>query len=200
MKLRRAAHWILPVVMGLGLSTASCSSQPPAVNGNSSGTTGAPESKAATKTQGPLFEVAAAWRPRKVTVETYAIGGSPPNRYTLTPKAGFAFVAVELLLKQDDPSKPVPAAMWAGTVLLDSAGGRHQPLFSYPATMVKYAPNGDSVEYAGGEQTKAGDLVSKKLGEAGGKLVVVFEAPPKDTEFKLEIADSAPLQISLKAN
>jgi hypothetical protein len=199
MKSRGAKFWIFLVILGLGLIASSCSSPHPVVNGNSSAPSGLPDPQASTNTQGPLFEVTAAWKPKKVTVETYAIGGSPPNRYTLTPKAGAAFVAVELILKQDDSSKPVPAALWSGTVLVDSSGGRHQLMFSYPSTIVKYAPNGDSVEYNGDAQIKAGDLASKKLSEMGGKLVVVFEAPPKDTEFKLEITNSAPLQVSLKA-
>jgi hypothetical protein len=193
MKSVEATALVLPVVIVLLLS-ASCSSPRTAVNGNSS-PAGSPESKTA---EGPLFEVLNAWKPRKVTVETYAIGDEPAPRYTLTPKAGVAFVAVELMLKRDDSRKPVPAAMWGGTVLVDSAGKPHQLFFSYPSTGAKYTPYADSVEYSGDKTAKSDDLIGKKLSEMGGKLVVVFDAPPNDTEFKLEVTNAAPLQVSIK--
>jgi hypothetical protein len=195
METRSVAAWTLSLVIGLALGAASCS-QRTAGNGNSSAAIPSP---AAPTIEGPQFEVLNAWKPKKVVVEGYSIGDAPPDRFTITPKKGISFVALELLMKQDDPHKPVPAAMWGGTVLLDSAGNRHQLFFSYASTMVKYTPNGDSVEYAGSGDDKPNDIISKKLSESGSKLVVVFEAPPNDTEFKLEITNAAPLNVSVRA-
>ncbi len=194
MKSVRATALVLTVVIGLVLSE-SCSSQRTAINGNSSIVTGSPESKTA---EGPLFEVLNAWRTKKVKIETYAIGDEPAPRYTLTPKPGIAFIAVELMLKRDDSNKPIPAAMWGGTVLVDSAGKPHQLFFSYPATRWKYTPFGDSIEYAGDKTATSDDLIGKNLIDMGSKLVVFFEAPSNETEFKLEITNAAPLQVSIK--
>lgn len=196
METRSVTAWALPVVIGLALGVASCSSQRTAGNGNSSAAIPSPTANAI---EGPQFEVLNAWKPRRVVVQGYSYGGAPPDKFTLTPKKGIAFVALELLMKQDDPHQPVPAAMWGGTVLLDSAGNRHQLFFSYAATMVKYTPNGDLVEYAGSGDDKSNGIINKKLSEAGGKLVIVFEAPPNDSEFKLEIRNAAPLNVSVKA-
>jgi hypothetical protein len=196
METRNVTAWALPVVIGLALGAASCSSLRNAGNGNSSAALPSPAAKAVA---GPQFEILNAWKPRKVVVEGYAFGDAPPDRFTITPKKGISFVALELLMKQDDPHKPVPAAMWGGTVLLDSAGNRHQLFFSYAATMVKYSANGDSVEYKGSGDNKPNDIINKKLSESGGKLVVVFEAPPNESEFKLEIANATQLNVSLRA-
>lgn len=170
---------------------ASCSSQRTATNGNSSAGPSSPQIKTG---PAPEFELLNAWQPRTVIVQGY---GNPGPKFTLTPKTGTSFLAVELMMKSDDASKPVPAAMWGGTTLIDSKGKTHQLVFSYAASLVKYEPNGDTVEYVGAENMKDSDLLSKTLREAGGKLVVVFDAPEKDTQFKLEIAKGAPLDISL---
>lgn len=190
----RAAAIVLSLIPGLVLNS-SCSSSRTIGNNNSSTVAASPESPT---NAGPLFELLNAWKPKKVTVEGYATAGEAAPKFTLTPKPGASFVAVELMLKRDDARKPVPAALWSGTVLVDSAGKSHQFVFSYPSTWAKYSPGGESVEYAEDKNAKSIDLVGKTLSETGNKLVVVFEAPPNETEFKLEIANGTPLQVSLK--
>lgn len=196
METRRITAWAIPVVIGLALGATACSSQRTAGNGNSSALNPSPTASAS---EGPQFVVLNAWKPTKVVVQGYSYGGAPPDKFTITPKKGISFVALELLMKQDDPHKPVPAAMWGGTVLLDSAAKRHQLFFSYASTLVKYTPNGASVEYVGSGDNKPNDIIGKKLSESGGKLVVVFEAPPNESEFKLEIAGGVTLNVSVKA-
>jgi len=196
MTLVKAAALVFSLIPGLVLSTSCSSSRTPG-NNNPSSVAASPESPA--NAAGPQFELLNAWRPKKVTVEGYATGGEPAPKFNLTPKAGQGFVAVELMLNRDDASKPVPAALWSGTVLVDSAGKPHKFVFSYPSTWARYTPGGESVEYAEDPDVKSTGLIGRTLAETGGKLVVVFEAPPNESEFKLEIANGAPLQVSLKA-
>lgn len=184
-----ATHSYLFLLLITFALCASCSSQQTAPNANSSAAASGPETKAGSA---PEFELLNAWNPAKVIVQVY--GG---EKFTLTAKPGTGFVAVELMMKTDDVSKPVPVAMWGGTTLIDSKGTRQQPVFSYAATLVKYQPHGDTVEYVGSENMKDSELLSKTLKEAGGKLVVVFGAPEKDTQLKLEIAKSTLLDVSL---
>ena|SRR5687768_2325613 len=165
---------------------AACSSQQTA---NSTPTSNPPEIKAGPAAE---FELRNAWKPAKVIVQGYS-----SDKFTLTAKPGTQFVAVELKMKTDDAATPVPAALWPGTTLIDSKGDRHQLVFSYASTLVKYQPHGDTVEYAGAENMKPGELLSKTLKETGGTLVVVFNAPEKESRFKLEIAKGAPIDISL---
>lgn len=180
--------WRLLLPLTLALCT-SCSSQNTAPNANSATASSTPEIKAG---PAPEFELLNAWTPARVIVEGYGSG-----KFTLTAKPGTKFVAIELMMKMDDAAKPVFASMWGGTTLIDSKGTRHQLVFSYAATLVRYQPHGDTVEYAGGENIKPGELMSKTLKETGGKLVVVFGAPENETQFKLEIAKGAPLDVSL---
>ncbi|MGZ8844137.1 MAG: hypothetical protein ACXW18_10780, partial [Pyrinomonadaceae bacterium] len=102
-----AAARVLPVVILVTLGAASCSSPRTAENVNSSAAIPSPTTNAI---QGPQFEVLNVWKPRRVVVQGYSYGGAPPDKFTLTPKKGIAFVALELLMKQDDPHQPVPAA------------------------------------------------------------------------------------------
>jgi hypothetical protein len=190
----KVAALVLSLIPGVVLGT-SCSSSPTPGNNNSSPVAVSPKSPTSA---GPQFELLNAWKPKKVTVEGYATGGEPAPKFTLTPKEGEAFVAVELMLKRDDASKPVPAALWSGTVLVDSAGKSHKFVFSYPSTWARYTPGGESVEYAEDQNVKSAGLIGKTLAETGNKLVVVFKAPPNESQFKLEIANGAPLQVSLK--
>jgi hypothetical protein len=166
---------------------AGCSSQQTAPNPDSKAASPAPEIKTGAA---PEFELLNAWKPKTVIVQVY--GG---EKFTLTAKRGTEFVAVELMMKMDEAAKPVSAAMWGGTVLLDSKGNRQNPVFSYAASLVKYEPHGDTVEYVGAEGMKDAELLSKTLKEAGGKLVVVFGAPEKDPQLKLEIAKTTTVDV-----
>lgn len=180
--------WRLLLSLTLALCT-SCSSQNTAPNANTQTASSTPGVKAGAT---PEFELLNAWKPAKVIVQGY--GG---DKFTLTAKPGTEFVAVELMMKTDDAANPVPAAMWGGTVLIDSKGNRSNLVFSYAAPLVKYQAGGDTVEYVGSEDMKPGELMGKTLKEMGGKLVVAFGAPEKDPQLKLEIAKGALLDIPL---
>lgn len=190
----KAAALVLLLISGLVLTT-SCSSSPTPGNNNSSNVTASPESA---PNAGPQFELLNAWRPKKVTLEGYATGGESAPKFTLTPKAGEGFVAVELMLKRDDARNPVPAALWSGIVLVDSAGKSYKFVFSYPSTWARYTPGGESVEYVEDPKVTSTGLIGKTLAETGNKLVVVFAAPPNESEFKLEIEGGAPLRVSVQ--
>jgi hypothetical protein len=186
MRFATYAWLLLPLTFAL---STSCSSQNTTSNANSAIPSSAPVIKAGPV---PEFELLNAWKPAKVIVQVY--GG---DKFTLTAKPGTEFVAVELMMKTDDAANPVPAAMWNGTILIDSKGNRNNLVFSYAAPLVKYQAGGDTVEYVGSEDMKPGELMGKTLKDEGGKLVVVFGAPEKDPQLKLEIAKSALLNISV---
>lgn len=180
--------WQLLLPLTLALCT-SCSSPNTAPNTNSATASSTPGIKAGAI---PEFELLKAWKPAKVIVQVYS-----GDKFTLTAKPGTEFVAVELMMKTDDAANPIPAAMWGGTVLIDSKGNRSNLVFSYAAPLVKYQPGGDTVEYVGSADMKPGELMGKTLKEEGGKLVVVFGAPAKDPQLKIEIAKSAMLDVSV---
>ena len=180
--------WRLLLPLSLALCT-SCSSQQTTPNANSAPASSTPGIKAGAI---PEFEILNAWKPAKVIVQVY--GG---DKFTLTAKPGTEFVAIELMMKTDNAADPVSAAMWGGTVLIDSKGNRSNLVFSYAAPLVKYQAGGDTVEYVGSEDMKPGELMGKTLKEMGGKLVVAFGAPAKDAQLKLEIAKSTTLDIPL---
>ena len=186
----RFAAYACPLLLlaALGFST-SCSSQQTTPNANSQTASSSPGIKAGSI---PEFELLNAWKPAKVIVQVY--GG---DKYTMTAKPGTEFVAVELMMKTDDAATPVPAAMWNGTILIDSKGNRNNLVFSYAAPLVKYQAGGDTVEYVGSPDMKPGELMGKTLKETGGKLVVVFGAPAKDSQLKVEIAKSVALDVPL---
>lgn len=171
-------------------AVAGCSSQPTTPNTNTTATA-TPAIKAGGVAE---FEILNAWKPKTVIVQVY--GG---DKFTLSAKPGTEFVAVELMMKADDAAHPVPEAMWNGTVLIDSKGNRTQPVFSYAAPLVRYQPGGDNVEYVGRASAKPGqdEELGRALKETGGKLVVVFGAPEKDAQLKLEIAKSTTLDVPL---
>lgn len=179
---------VLVLLAAVGFST-SCSSQQTTPNANSQTGSSTPGIKAGAT---PQFELLNAWKPAKVIVQVYS-----GDKFTMTAKPGTEFVAVELMMKTDGAANPVPAAMWDGTVLLDSKGNRSNIVFSYAAPLVKYQAGGDTVEYAGSADIKPGELMSKTLKEMGGKLVVVFGAPEKDPQLKVEIAKGTLLDIPL---
>ena len=186
--MRFATYACLLLLVNFALFT-SCSSQNTPTNANSAAASSTPGIKAGAT---PEFELLNAWKPAKVIVQVY--GG---DKFTLTAKPGTEFVAVELMMKTDDAANAVPAAMWGGTVLIDSKGNRNNLVFSYAASLVKYQAGGDTVEYVGKENMKDGELIGLTLKEAGGKLVVVFGAPAKDPQLKLEIAKGALLNVPL---
>jgi hypothetical protein len=183
--------WRLLLPLTLALST-SCSSQPTTPNANSQAASSTPGIKAGAT---PEFELLNAWKPAKVIVQVYS-----GDKFTMTAKPGTQFVAVELMMKTDDAANPVPAAMWGGTVLIDSKGNRTNLVFSYAAPLVKYQVGGDTVEYVGSADLKPGELTGKTLKEMSGKLVVVFGAPEKDRQLKVEIAQGALLDIPSDAS
>ena len=176
---------LLPLTFAL---STSCSSQNTPPNANSATATSKPETKVGPV---PEFELLSAWKPAKVIVQVYS-----GDKFTMTAKPGTEFVAVELMMKTDDAANPIPAAMWGGTVLVDSKGNRSNLVFSYAAPLVKYQAGGDTVEYVGSEDMKPGELMGKTLKETGGKLVVVFGAPEKDAPLKLEVAKTTTLDVS----
>jgi hypothetical protein len=178
------------ILLSIVFAFAGCASQPAAPNSNSTGTA-TPAVKTGAVAE---FDILNAWKPKTVIIEVY--GG---DKFTLSAKPGTEFIAIELMMKTDDAAHPVPEAMWNGTVLIDSKGNRSQVVFSYAAPLVSYQPGGDKVEYVGRESTKPGrdEELDRTLKETGGKLVVVFGAPEKDTQLKLEIAKSTTLDVPL---
>lgn len=189
--MRFATYGCVLLLLAVGFS-ASCSSQQTTPTANSQAPSSTPSVKAGVS---PEFELLSAWKPAKVIVQVYS-----GDKFTMTAKPGTEFVAVELMMKTDDAANPVPAAMWGGTVLIDSKGNRSNLVFSYAAPLVNYQPGGDTVEYAGSEDMKPGELMGKTLKEMGGKLVVVFGAPAKDPQLKVEIAKGAQLDIPSEAS
>jgi hypothetical protein len=179
---------VLLLLTAVGFCT-SCSSQQTTPNANSQTASSTPGIKAGAT---PEFELLNAWKPAKVIVQVYS-----GDKFTMTAKPGTEFVAAELIMKTDDAANPVPAAMWDGTILIDSKGNRTNLVFSYAAALVKYQAGGDTVEYVGSPDMKPNELTGKTLKEMGSKLVVVFGAPEKDTQLKVEIAKSALLDIPL---
>ena len=179
---------VLLLLAAVGFST-SCSSQTTTPNANSQTGSSTPGIKASAT---PEFELLNAWQPAKVIVQVYS-----GDKFTMTAKPGTEFLAIELMMKTDDAANPVPAAMWGGTVLIDSKGNRSNLVFSYAAPLVKYQIGGDTVEYVGSADMKPGEITGKTLKEMGGKLVVVFGAPEKDAQLKVEIAKGALLDIPL---
>lgn len=179
--------WLCLLLLLIALALWGCSSQPAESNSNSTSATSTPGIKTGAVAD---FELLNAWKPKTVIVQVY--GG---DKFTLTAKPGTEFIALELMMKTDE-AKPIPAAMWGGTVLIDSKGNRSQTVFSYAATLVEYQPGGDKVEYVGKENMKDGELLGLTLKEAGGKLVVVFGAPEKDAPLKLEVAKTTTLDVS----
>jgi len=188
---RTGTSLVLLSLLAAVMVCASCGSRGTSTNQNSA------TSAKAEDTQGPSFELLNTWHPKKVLLEGYATAGEPATKFTITPAKGSVFLAVELMLQHDDPKKPVPGSLWSGIRLTDSAGKDHKFIFCYPATRAKYSPGGDSVEYAGDESDKTGDT-AKSLSEMGKKLVVVFESPADETEFKIEIENGKPIPVSLK--
>lgn len=148
---------------------------------------------------GPSFEILNTWNPKKVIVMGYETAGEKPPRFTLTPKPGAAFLAIELIMKADDPKKPIPASMWGGINLIDSSGAERPIIFDYAATLAKYTPGGDTVEYVGDPKIKDTELLNATLAQTGGKLVVVFDTSPADTNLKLDIAKRQTLPVSVLA-
>jgi len=178
------------LLLSLAFALSGCSSQPTAPNSNSTA-----NATPAMKTGAvPEFEILNAWKPKTVIVQVY--GG---DKFTLTAKPGTEFVALELMMTTDDAAHPIPEAMWNGTALIDSKGNRSDAVFNYAAPLVDYQPGGDKVEYVGRKSDKPGrdEELGKSLKETGGKLVVVFGAPAKDNQLKLEIAKTTTLDVPL---
>ena len=114
-------------------------------------------------------------------------------KYKVSAKAGLKLIALELVLNQDDQAKPF-SANYSDVTLIDPSGGRHTPLFSYPSAAAKYAANGDSVSFS----DDPNQLIGGKLGELGGKLVLIFEAPTSDSAFEVAIGNASPVRVDVK--
>ncbi|PYP85274.1 MAG: hypothetical protein DMF61_17015 [Blastocatellia bacterium AA13] len=159
--------------------------------------TSSPAAKPAASTAAapePAFKIGAAWKPLKVIIVTESYPGSPGMKYSITAKPDLKLVAIELILNRDDPAHPL-SADFSEIAVVDSAGGRHKPLFTYPSAVTTYKPGGDSVSFA----DKPGQLTNAKLNELGGKLISVFEAPVAERAFEVSIGAAPPVHVELNA-
>ena len=172
---------------------SACSGSQPASNSNTAIPTepNPPTPAAAPAPTVSDFDITAAWRPKHVVIYSRPIGMDPSRgmKYTVTPKAGVGYVALELTLKKDRRSEPASA----NVVLTDSSGGRYKLLFHFPSAQTKYRPNGDSISF----DNDSGE-VGQPLSKRGGKLIAVFEVPADKTGLKAEIDGSSPIDLEVK--
>lgn len=170
------------------LAFSSCSARHPGGSQNK------PESgmgiatpQASANRAAPDFYVSNAWKPKVVEIKTLS-DTVPGFNYKLTLKPGHEFIVLELTLKPARQGEPTGAK----TILIDSTNERHNPLFSYPSSLSRYQPNGNSVSFVN-DHSKSG----RKLSELGGKLISVFQVPANRGNFKVEIDSSDPLDVEL---
>lgn len=186
---RIIARLTLSLLVVASFLLGSCSSKQPEGNLNKSSGAAAPEtaSKTSVSSGETSFIVIGAWRPKKVLIKASSM------EYTLTPKAHGGFIALEIALKQENRNEPVPAN-FSKVVLLDSRGGSHEPLLSYPSSLSSPAPNEDSISF----HDEPGKLINGRLSELGGRLILVFETPTNSSGFKVKIGGASPLDVEVK--
>ncbi len=140
--------------------------------------------------QNPTFDLLSAWSAKRVVIKTMS-GGEPSMSYTITPKNAPSFVALELAMTQD-AAAPI-SANYSKLVLIDAAGGRRDPVFTYPSDATSYEDDKETITFS----DDPGKLINGKLNEMGGKLISVFEAPADTAGLKVEIAGAPAVDVAL---
>lgn len=160
--------------------------------------TGACSNDAITKAKDPViekpaetsFDIGSAWNVKKVSITA---GQAPPMTYSIEPKPGMKFVALELMLVAEKETEPV-SAVFRHIALIDSTGARHDSLFSYPSSLSEYVTNGDSISF----NDDSSKLMSGKLRDLGGKAIIVFSVPSDRTGFSAEILGKPAVQLPVQ--
>ena len=154
----------------------------------------APSATAATPAkpaaQNPTFDLLGAWHAKRVVIKTIS-SGQPSMSYTITPKDAPSFIALELAMTQD-AATPI-SANYSKLVLIDAAGGRRDPVFTYPADATTYEDNKETITFT----DDPSKLIDGKLHTMGGKLTSVFEAPKDTSSLKVEIAGAPAVDVPL---
>jgi hypothetical protein len=181
-KIEEAGTFLLsPLLVFASLIPDSCSTRQSQKSSNKTPTVGATVSSRTEKTS---FDVRGGRRMEEVTIGTGA------TRQTMRSKGDLGFIVVELRLREENQHDPVPAN-FSGVELVDSAGARYKPLYSYPAALSKCGHDCETITFADDPSR----LVGRRLSEFDGRLVVVFSAPKERSEFKVKIANSPPVEI-----
>jgi hypothetical protein len=171
---------LMPSLLVLvSLIPGSCSSKQSQLNVNKTPTSSPRSEKAS-------FDVRGGRRIEQVIIK------KGTTSQTIDPKGDLGFVAVEIRLLEENKQKPVPAN-FSDVTLVDSAGVRYKPLFIYPSALSKCEHDCEAISFI----DDSSRLIGGKLSELGGVLVVVFNAPRNTGEFKVEVADSLPVEIKV---
>ena len=140
--------------------------------------------------QNPTFDLLGAWQAKRVVIKTIS-GGEASMSYTITPKDAPSFIALELAMTQD-AATPI-SANYSKLVLIDAAGGRRDPVFTYPSDTTTYEDNKETITFT----DDPSKLIGGQLHAMGGKLTSVFEAPKDTSGLKVEIAGATPVDVPL---
>lgn len=140
--------------------------------------------------QNPTFDLIGAWSAKRVVIKTMS-GGQPSMSYTITPKDAPSFIALELAMTQDAATPT--SANYSKLVLIDAAGGRRDPVFTYPSDATTYEDNKETITFT----DDPSKLISGKLHAMGGKLIAVFEAPADTSSLKVEVAGAPAIDVQL---